>query len=96
MGKPRRERTHGVDCCAGMVVRGQLCHFSSMIAAVHDIAVLLKAEIYWPRPERLIIGPRTVNNPGRALFIVRIQRASLSGRSQGFALKFPHGIGKDA
>jgi hypothetical protein len=36
-----------------------------MTAALKKIAVLLKAQIYWPQPERgLLIGLRTMNNAG--------------------------------
>jgi hypothetical protein len=73
MSKPRRERTRESKV-APPRRPWPFVHLSSMIAAVKKIAVLLKAEIYWPRPEGLLIGLRTMNNPA--------SRASGEGSSQ--------------
>jgi hypothetical protein len=43
----------GVERCADLLAHRQFVYFTSMIAALKEIAVLLKAQIYWPRPERL-------------------------------------------
>jgi hypothetical protein len=42
-----------VDSCADGVATWHTVHFSSMNVVVNPIAILLKAQIYWPRPERL-------------------------------------------
>ncbi len=44
----------------------QSMYFTSMIAVVMEFAVLLKAEIYWPRPEGLAHRTWYESNPGSA------------------------------
>jgi hypothetical protein len=42
-----------LERCADLLAHWQFVYFTSMIAVLKEIAVLLKAELYWRRPERL-------------------------------------------
>jgi hypothetical protein len=47
----------GVERYADLLGAWQFVHFTSTIAPFNRIAVLLKAEIYWPRPKRVARRP---------------------------------------
>lgn len=46
----------------------QFVHFSSTCGATQRIAILLEAQNYWPRPERLLIGLHRKPNGARGQF----------------------------
>jgi len=50
----------GVERYADLLAAWQFVHFSSTIAPFNRIAVLLNAEIYWPRPKR--VARRTLHH----------------------------------